>query len=58
MASLGQQQPPIRLTPMDRTNFFSRTPAGDLVISFLEFDADGRPGYFHAGSRAARRAQD
>jgi Beta-lactamase class C and other penicillin binding proteins len=45
----------LRLQPIDKESFYSRGPAGEMLVGFLEFDADGRPTYTHIGGRAARR---
>jgi CubicO group peptidase (beta-lactamase class C family) len=46
--------PPLRLRPVDRQSFFTVDEGGEALVNFLEF-SDGRPGYLHAGGRAARR---
>jgi CubicO group peptidase (beta-lactamase class C family) len=46
------------LEPVSRETFLAH-PSSPLmptsVVSFLEFDTDGRPGYLHAGGRASPR---
>ena len=49
--------PAIRLAPVNRTSFIRCAEQGDAgsALSFLDFDAAGRPEFVFSGVRAARR---
>ena len=50
----GEDEPPLRLRPVDSETFFTVAESGEALVNFTEF-SDGRPGYVHLGGRAARR---
>jgi CubicO group peptidase (beta-lactamase class C family) len=56
LAALGPELREFHLRPVDPQQFHVRGPTGEGVASFIDFDPQRRPRYFHFGGRASRRA--
>lgn len=48
----------IEVWPIDEQRFYTLVDGTELVMTFLEPDGEGRPGYLHFGSRANRRKSE
>jgi CubicO group peptidase (beta-lactamase class C family) len=53
---MGGEPQKVRLRPIDAERFFVKMPSGDAMVTFSDFDKNGRPAYLFMGRASPRVA--